>query len=327
MTTDSKRIRLQTIDPDRAEEMVSNPGLVLDRYLATTGDKHEAAKKLYAAVAAAKPTDAYRQAFDRWKQTLIALNAATDNFVVRTRLIVGLGSESVRETGITLHHTYGMPVIPGSALKGLLAHYVAPMSGLTQKERDVLIGTTDDAGFLSFFDAWYVPGPPAESPFRRDVITVHHPIYYASRGEKRAPWDFDDPNPVPFITAVGRYLIAVRCREDPAWATLALALLERALGDWGVGAKTSSGYGRLDRDTPPAPPDPLLAEIRSLPVEEVRADPRVIQRLFYDRLREAPVTTKREGAGLILDKLSKAGINRDLGPWLGRVKLWAQSKG
>jgi hypothetical protein len=33
---------------------------------------------------------------------------------------------------------------------------------------------------------------------------------------------------------------------DRAWATLALALLERAVADWGVGAKTSSGYGRLD---------------------------------------------------------------------------------
>ena len=39
------------------------------------------------------------------------------------RLIVGLGSENVLETGIRLHHTYGLPIIPGSAFKGLAAHY------------------------------------------------------------------------------------------------------------------------------------------------------------------------------------------------------------
>jgi CRISPR-associated protein Cmr6 len=34
-------------------------------------------------------------------------------------LVVGLGAEHVLETSITLHRTYGFPLIPGSALKGL----------------------------------------------------------------------------------------------------------------------------------------------------------------------------------------------------------------
>jgi CRISPR-associated protein Cmr6 len=40
------------------------------------------------------------------------------------RLIVGLGNESVYETYMTLHHTYGIPYIPGSAVKGVLRSYV-----------------------------------------------------------------------------------------------------------------------------------------------------------------------------------------------------------
>src|ERR1700680_515711 len=48
-----------------------------------------------------------------------------------SRLIVGLGSENVLETGIRLHHTYGLPVIPGSALKGLAAHYCHEIWGKT----------------------------------------------------------------------------------------------------------------------------------------------------------------------------------------------------
>ena len=39
------------------------------------------------------------------------------------RLIVGLGSENVQETNMTLHHIYGIPYIPGSAVKGVLRHW------------------------------------------------------------------------------------------------------------------------------------------------------------------------------------------------------------
>lgn len=40
------------------------------------------------------------------------------------RLIVGLGNESVYETSMTLHHIYGIPYIPGSAVKGVVRSYV-----------------------------------------------------------------------------------------------------------------------------------------------------------------------------------------------------------
>lgn len=36
------------------------------------------------------------------------------------RFIVGLGNESIYETSLTLHHTYGIPYIPGSAIKGVV---------------------------------------------------------------------------------------------------------------------------------------------------------------------------------------------------------------
>lgn len=40
-----------------------------------------------------------------------------------SRVIVGLGAESVLETSIRLHRIYGFPIIPGSALKGLARSY------------------------------------------------------------------------------------------------------------------------------------------------------------------------------------------------------------
>lgn len=39
------------------------------------------------------------------------------------RMVVGLGNPSVYDTSITLHHIYGIPYIPGSAIKGITRHY------------------------------------------------------------------------------------------------------------------------------------------------------------------------------------------------------------
>lgn len=40
-----------------------------------------------------------------------------------SRVVVGLGAESVLETSIHLHRVYGFPVLPGSSLKGLARFY------------------------------------------------------------------------------------------------------------------------------------------------------------------------------------------------------------
>ena len=41
------------------------------------------------------------------------------SFKADWRMVVGLGAENVHETSMTLHHIYGIPYIPGSALKGI----------------------------------------------------------------------------------------------------------------------------------------------------------------------------------------------------------------
>jgi CRISPR-associated protein Cmr6 len=46
------------------------------------------------------------------------------NAKVLHRLIVGLGEHSVFETNIKLHHTYGIPYIPGSAVKGCFRSHI-----------------------------------------------------------------------------------------------------------------------------------------------------------------------------------------------------------
>ena len=276
----------------------AHAGLLLRRYLKIAvqdaGKKHPNERKSLfteAARAASNARDLYRLAYNRRSLTLPTETSTTLD--VRGRLIVGLGGDNVLETGLTLHHTYGVPFIPGSALKGLAAHYCDEVWGqrhepdsakltddnhkfrrLRHREvcgkngvhsdtgtfHEILFGTTDDSGHIIFHDAWIEPasltGQP-DSGLVLDVMTPHHGDYYSDKhyedgpkhGELIPPTDFDDPNPVTFLSVAGKFHIAVSCdvagEEGQAWAKLAFDLLTKALQDWGVGGKTSSGYGRL----------------------------------------------------------------------------------
>jgi len=239
-------------------------GLILERYLCENatgdgnpehGDLEERRAVLQAAIQAAANDDVrklYQITFDRWAASLPAASPAVD-LVAAGRLIVGLGCENVLETGVRLHHTYGMPVIPGSALKGLAAHYCHEVWGPTDEKfrRDrgafhqLLFGTTDESGCIIFHDAWLTPDSP--HPLVLDVMTPHHPQWPDG---SLPPTDFDSPTPLPFLSVTGSFRVAVSwcgpaSDKGQNWAELALSLLCDALKDWGIGGRTSSGYGKM----------------------------------------------------------------------------------
>jgi CRISPR-associated protein Cmr6 len=159
----------------------------------------------------------------------------------------------VRETSIALLHTWGVPYLPGSALKGLAsaaAHQLgndAPWRKAVQKspqgeDHKLLFGDTTIQGCVTFHDAWWIPERnDAPLPLDLDVMTVHHPDYY--RDGQSAPADWDEPNPVAFMTARGKYLVALSGPE--AWVVRAGQWLEAGLAELGLGAKTQAGYGRM----------------------------------------------------------------------------------
>jgi CRISPR type III-B/RAMP module RAMP protein Cmr6 len=222
--------------------------------------------------------DAYRRAYNRWKQTWEAAGAqlekllfsgeppktalerpaADDKKKLRSsnRLLIGLSNPSLWESGITLNPTYGTPVIPGSACKGLARHFaeshlhvVGNTDGLTRELSDCLFGKADDAGEVCFHDAWWVPdSAPAsyvygkDSPFVREVVTPHHKKFLDSAGDVEAT-PFDSPVPIPQIAAHGCFLFVVT--GSPVWAEHALDILRLAISMEGVGARTPE-YGRAD---------------------------------------------------------------------------------
>src|SRR5208282_6501432 len=116
-----------------------HPGQLLQRFFADsmldprTGKKRdkpdpEEPRALFrAAIAAFKsePLRAlYKAAYARWIDSFSRSGThKSTQLATASRLVVGLGSENVLKMGLRLHHTYGTPIIPGSALKGLASHY------------------------------------------------------------------------------------------------------------------------------------------------------------------------------------------------------------
>ncbi len=279
---------------NKRQERGQHAGLLLQRYLTenATGEQGNPEEKqaiLRAAIAAASNPEGremYKAAYDRWTISLDASKKTVQYLLqVSGRLIVGLGSENVLESGIRLHHTYGFPLIPGSALKGLAAHYcdqvwgerdlVSPSESamkfrgprhevrkenrLAEEQGEyhaLLFGNTDESGCIMFHDGWLKPDSEKE-PLRLDVMTPHHPGWFDG---SVPPTDFDSPIPVPFLSVVGTFQIAISWHGPPSdhsqkWSQLACDLVAEALSKWGIGGKTTSGYGRLD--VPPPPPPPL----------------------------------------------------------------------
>lgn len=320
----------------------THPGLWLDKYIEEQEkresenyapkdqDKENIKADFVKEVATLQAPDIYKKFFEEWEKKLDDYGAKTCEAQVKGRMVVGLGSESVLETSIALHHTYGVPYIPGSALKGLAASYADKRLGNSWKKDSpaykAVFGDTNSAGYIIFFDALYIPGSGhKEQVLYPDVITVHHQKYY--QGENNAtPSDWDSPNPVPFLSATGKYLIALAApdvKEDnrDKWIEKVFEILKHALKDMGIGAKTSSGYGRIElkikaeqKKIDLNAPDIQVAmhlkdEIDKVPNAEVS---RKVQS-YFSRWANLPSNeAKKIVAGAIIEKLRNAGIENSV---------------
>ena len=250
--------------PDILEKGSSNIGLLLDRFscIKEKGGQETSSQNFLTDVASQK-NDFYKAAYDRWVSGIDSSNTAVSlqPLKVQGRMISGLGIATPLETGLSLHHTYGVPWLPGSGLKGLAAHYCHEVWGTEDPNfrRDgaayeVMFGSLRQVGSLIFHDGWWVPD--SRSPFKLDVIAVHHQDYYG--GKVPAPTEFDNPIPVQFLSLSCSFKVAVQCifetssemEQDRAkeWAVLGLNLLQEALMNWGFGGKTNAGYGRMVSD-------------------------------------------------------------------------------
>ena len=268
----------------------THPGLWLDKMLPAEPGRDKEGQEFNAPAKAAhlrkleraQVPEGYKEAYCQRATSLIEEGAVLFHAQSLGRVIVGLGARGVLEAGLCVDRTWGVPILPGSALKGLAASAAhlfsaqhseqgkewrkpvdwprAPASEVPTHYQD-LFGTASKVGLVTFHDAWWIPSRPT-LPLDPDIMTVHHPKYYQHGriGEPPAPTDFDSPTPIPFVTVQGAFLVAL---AGPAvWCEAARTLLETGLRELGIGAKTSSGYGRLALKKPG---QDELSTARSLP--------------------------------------------------------------
>lgn len=162
------------------------------------------------------------------------------------RMNVGLGNESVYEVGMTLHHIYGFPYIPGTAIKGICRQY-ANENGYKDDVIDIFGSEDTDnpkRGKVIFFDAM----PTSEVILSPDIMNNHYPDYYSGGDEIKPPADWQSPRPIFFLTVKEtqfKFVLGLKDEKDQKILKTAKEILVNALSDYGVGSKTMVGYGTM----------------------------------------------------------------------------------
>lgn len=182
------------------------------------------------------------------------------------RFVSGLGMSHPFETGFVFDHTYGVPYLPGSSVKGAARSWAKMQWPVPEIE--AIFGPEDhhkkDAegqavfspaqGGAIFFDAYSEKWPKLDL----DIINVHYKDYYEGK-TKTPPADWLSPEPIYFLAlAKGqslKFVVAVKpdvsqkilknagVTTPNCLANKALKAVIGAAKELGMGGKTAVGYG------------------------------------------------------------------------------------
>lgn len=189
----------------------------------------------------------YQKRLEKQLKSLQAQGYKIDQFNLKTesRLIVGLGAKGALEVGITLHHLYGFPYIPSSAVKGICRAFAEQIADAQDEEKKQIFGSKSkdekqdsekQLGGVVFLDA--VPNAPR---LEKDIMNPHYSPYYSGQD---VPGDWHKPIPVFFLAVpAGTEFWFGLAADSEEHLKKAKEWLIGGLSELGAGAKTSSGYG------------------------------------------------------------------------------------
>ncbi len=219
------------------------------------------------------------------------------NFSLNSKLIIGLGSPSIYEVSMTLHHIYGFPYIPAQAMKGVLRNYfineyfdlsekrkneIEDVKKIAKAKEDLaeenpifkfIFGSQDSEGNIIFFDTF----PVGDIKLQIDIMNNHFPDYYE---KDEPPADWQNPKPIKFLVVKNTpFKVFIGIKRNVSLEKLKEKLnefkeknenhkkfiedfenkldsqenllnhllnhLEKAFEWYGIGAKTSVGYGLM----------------------------------------------------------------------------------
>ncbi|GEM_PF-2281509 len=185
------------------------------------------------------------------------------NVKVFDKLVIGLGEHSVFETDIKLHHTYGVPYIPASSVKGCFRSHIIEKY-LEGKEDN----TKDDKNFVEIFGGEYKDKtysgnvifvdlfPKNSFEIKKDVMTPHYQNGYTDDG---------NITPIEFLTVENtffRFILRInnkcllqdnnskiKLEENQDVRDFIIDELVEMIVTHGIGGKTSVGYGYFEEIT------------------------------------------------------------------------------
>lgn len=188
-------------------------------------------------------------------------------------LVTGLGSphESHKDgeykLGFYFDHTTGLPVIPGSSVKGVLRsafkksrEYIKEITGKDISDIEALEKEIFDREGVSiykrdiFLDAVIISSADNNKKFLADDFITPH------------PHAFREPNPIQFLKVRSQvtFRFQFRLNDGVIKAEEKKKLFERILTDLGIGAKTNVGYGKFVDSSQLKAAGGCLAEVKRL---------------------------------------------------------------
>lgn len=248
--------------PNFSEKFIhscDNIKLLHDKYIPILDDKYR--ESVFNKITTIKNTsDSIKDLNTLYKE----ISGEPIKLTTNSRLIIGLGSGSVLETSIRLHHVYGIPYIPSSSIKGVLRAFnilkavnfdlkeykkfeknIEEMENIDENSYEgkivKLFGNQYFSGKMTFLDAI-----PQHFKFEIDIMNVHYKDYY---GNAKPPTDNQSPNPIKFLVvekgSVFNFYFTKQSK-DLYKKTLGRDLehdIKEASEYLGFGGKTAIGYG------------------------------------------------------------------------------------
>lgn len=181
------------------------------------------------------------------------------------RLAINLADGLIQNAGMALDRIFGLPFIPGSAVKGVTRN--AALADIKERPERLetfvhVFGTAesdykrgdlkgfippagmplDIKGAVTFVQAL----PTNEAQIVVDITTVHYPDYYRSGNESDQSRESPNPNPFPAVERGAEFAFPILLNgmsDDPALLEAAGRWLSQAMQQHGFGAKTAAGYG------------------------------------------------------------------------------------
>jgi CRISPR-associated protein Cmr6 len=236
------------------------------------------------------------------------------------RLALNLADGLVTGGGMCLDRLFGLPYIPGSAVKGV-TRSVALLD---------LKNAADDSEGQRLFDAFCAVFGTAENDFRKgslaefrhrligrpetrrgqivfmpayplepvkivvDLVNVHYPKYYESGRSADLAAEAPRPNPFPVVEVGALFGFCIAMQDGSADSGLleqARRWLETALTIKGLGAKTASGYGWFSIDKEALSRIEEAARLSAEAEEKERADAAAKKNAEEERLRRRETLT------------------------------------